>query len=93
MKIEVKVQPRAPRNELERDSAGTLKLRLTAAPVEGEANRAAIEFLAKHFGVSRSSVRLVQGGKSRHKVFEINGGDTGKLPAGLEAKPKPKPKP
>ncbi len=91
MKIEVKVQPRAPRNELGRDSAGTLKLRLTAPPVEGEANRAAIDFLAKHFGVSRSSVRLVRGEKSHHKVFEIKGGDIGKLPAGTDAKPKPKP--
>jgi uncharacterized protein (TIGR00251 family) len=46
---------------------------LNAPAVEGKANKAAIEFLAKHFGISRSRVMLVSGEKSRHKVFELEG--------------------
>ncbi len=41
------------------------------APKEGRANEAIVKLLARHFGVSRSEVRLVSGATSKRKVFEI----------------------
>ncbi len=69
----MKVVPRSSRNALERDAAGGYRLRLTAPPVEGEANRAAARMLAEHFGVAMSRVTLLTGQRSRRKVFAIEG--------------------
>ena len=52
---------------------GLIKIRIAAPPVENAANRALIEFLARHVGVAKRDVRLVSGGTSRRKVLEING--------------------
>ncbi|KZM75918.1 DUF167 domain-containing protein [Nocardia terpenica] len=51
---------------------GTLQLYVRAPAVEGKANRAAIELLAGHYGVPKSSVRLTAGATSRFKRFEID---------------------
>lgn len=51
-----------------------LKVRLTSPPVEGEANRLCVEFIAKTLKVSKSTVELVAGEKSRHKRLLIRGG-------------------
>ena len=66
--------PRASRDELAGfDAAGRLKVRLTAPPVEGAANRALVKLLAKRLGVSRSAVSVVRGETSRNKLVEIDG--------------------
>ncbi|WP_433661810.1 DUF167 domain-containing protein [Nocardia sp. CA-128927] len=51
---------------------GTLQLYVRAPAVEGKANKAAIELLAEHYGVSKSAVRLSVGATSRFKRFEID---------------------
>jgi uncharacterized protein YggU (UPF0235/DUF167 family) len=45
---------------------------LTAAPVDGAANQELIKFLAEHYGVARSSIRLVSGLTGRRKLVEIS---------------------
>ena len=71
IRLQVRVIPNAKKSEFGGYRESELILRLNAPAVEGKANRAAIEFLARHFGVSRSAVLLISGEKSRHKVFEI----------------------
>jgi uncharacterized protein (TIGR00251 family) len=44
---------------------------VTAAPVEGKANEALLQFLAKEFGVTPSSVEIVRGHRSREKLIRI----------------------
>lgn len=51
---------------------GTLRLYVRAPAVEGKANKAAVELLATHFDVPKSSVRLVSGATSRVKRFDID---------------------
>ncbi|MFJ1460029.1 DUF167 domain-containing protein [Nocardia wallacei] len=51
---------------------GTLQLYVRAPAVEGKANKAAVELLAAHYGVPKSSVRLTAGATSRFKRFEID---------------------
>ena len=73
MKLAVRVIPNARRTEFSGRRDGEVVLRLSAPAVEGKANRAAVEFIAKYFGIARSRVTLVNGEKTRHKVFELDG--------------------
>ena len=73
MKLAVRVIPNARRSEFSGRRDGEVVLRLSAPAVEGKANRAAVEFIAKYFGIARSRVTLVNGEKTRHKVFELEG--------------------
>ena len=50
---------------------GVLRVRVTAAPEGGEANRAVIALLAEVFGVAPSRVELVRGATSRDKLFRV----------------------
>jgi uncharacterized protein (TIGR00251 family) len=50
---------------------GALRVRVTAPPDAGQANRAVIGLLAGTFRVPRSSVELVRGASSRDKLFRI----------------------
>jgi uncharacterized protein len=69
----VKVQPRARKNALAGELDGTLKLALTAPPVEGKANQACIEFFAELLRVPRSFVTIASGQANRKKVIRVAG--------------------
>ncbi|MGA7731767.1 MAG: DUF167 domain-containing protein [Chloroflexia bacterium] len=71
--IRVYVAPRASANKVLGLHNGALKIALTAPPVEGAANKALVEFLAKVLGVPRSAVALLAGESSRHKVVSVAG--------------------
>ncbi len=71
--FQVLVQPRAARNELAGLQQGALKIRLTAPPVEGEANDACIRYVAGLLGVPRSSVDILRGRTSRKKTLRVRG--------------------
>ena len=73
MMIEVRVQPRARKNAITTQTGGGWKLHVTAPALEGKANEACIEFLARGLGIARSRVRLLRGEKSRNKVFDLEG--------------------
>jgi len=69
----VKVQPRAKKNGITGELGDALKLSLTTPPIEGRANEACIEFLAKLLKVPRSSVTIASGQTSRIKGIRIVG--------------------
>ena len=73
MILKIRVIPNARKTEFGGYREGELLLRLNAPPVDGKANKAAIDFVSRYFGVSRSAVLLVGGERSRHKIFEIVG--------------------
>jgi uncharacterized protein (TIGR00251 family) len=73
VKLKVRVIPNAKKTEFSGEREGEWILRLNAPPVDGKANKAALEFIAKCLNVSRSAVSLAAGEKSRHKIFEIVG--------------------
>lgn len=81
--MSVRVQPRASKNEIAGWQEGTLRVRLTAPPVEGAANQALVEFLAEALGVRRADIALVSGGKSRTKTIEVSGLSDAELAARL----------
>jgi len=71
MRIKVKVIPNAKLNKIDKVEDVYL-VRVTAPPVSGKANKAVIEFLAKHFDVPKSDVDIVKGMTSRVKIININ---------------------
>jgi uncharacterized protein (TIGR00251 family) len=71
----VRVQPRARGNEVVGREGEALKVRLTAPPVEGKANKALIDFLAERLGVSKSAVAIITGQGARNKLIEVAGLD------------------
>lgn len=72
VRIAVHVQPKASRTEIAGTHDGCLKIRLAAPPVDGAANTALIEFIAKRLGIAKSRVRIVSGAASRRKLVEID---------------------
>jgi uncharacterized protein YggU (UPF0235/DUF167 family) len=69
--------------ELLADGRAVLKIRVRAAPADGEANAALVAVIAKSAGIPRSTITLVRGASGRIKVFRL-AGDPGTLAAALE---------
>lgn len=74
-RINVKVKPRASREQVEGWKEGALVVRLTSPPVDGAANDSLVKLLAKRSGISRSRIRIVAGEKGRSKVLQFDGVD------------------
>lgn len=72
MRINVRVIPRSSKNVLEWNE-GSIRARLTAAPVDGAANAALIELLSKRLDLPRRNIEIVRGATGRQKIIEIAG--------------------
>jgi uncharacterized protein (TIGR00251 family) len=73
--IRVYVAPRSSANRVLGLHGEAVKISLTAPPVEGAANRALVDFLARLLGVPRSSVAIESGETSRNKIVSVDGID------------------
>ena len=73
VQLKIRVQPRAAKNQVVGWLEDALKVRLTAPPVDGEANAALQRFLADYFGIPRSEVELIAGATGRIKMIRLNG--------------------
>lgn len=71
--LSVRIQPRASKNGIARMEDGSLKIRLTAPPVDGAANDALVKYLAGLFSVPRSAVEILSGHTGRQKIVRISG--------------------
>ena len=71
--IKIKLIPRSSRNEIIGKENDVIKIKLTAPPVEGKANKALVSFLAKKLGVPKRDIEIVSGERSREKFLKING--------------------
>ena len=87
VELSVLVQPRASRTKIVGEHAGLLKIQLAAPPVDGEANAALVEFLARHFEVPRRQVSLAAGDASRRKRVVLLGLDVARAEAVISAAP------
>lgn len=73
VRFSVHVQPKSKKPGVGGVHGDALKVRVSASPVDGAANEAVIEMLARSFGVSNSSVTIVGGFGSRTKLVEVRG--------------------
>jgi uncharacterized protein len=71
--LELLVQPRASRTRVVGEHDGRLKIQLAAPPVDGEANAALVEFLARALSVRRTDVAVVRGETGRRKTVRVAG--------------------
>lgn len=69
--LDCHLQPKASKDAFAGLHGERLKIRLTAAPVEGKANAQLLAFLGKAFGVAKSQVSLISGETSRLKRVRI----------------------
>ena len=67
----VRLIPRASRNAVVGVREGVLHVRVTAAPVDGSANRALIELLSKHLHIGVTAVRIESGALSTRKRLSV----------------------
>jgi uncharacterized protein (TIGR00251 family) len=65
--------PKASKTEFCGEHGGRIKIKVQAPPVEGAANRNIQKFLAKKFQISKKSVELITGRRSRQKAFLLRG--------------------
>jgi uncharacterized protein (TIGR00251 family) len=73
MTIEVKVVPKSGRDEIRGFVNGTLKVSVSAPPIEGKANERLIELISSTIGVPRSDITIIKGRTSRIKTIGIEG--------------------
>ena len=71
MRISVRVIPRAKLNQVVVQLDGTVRVHTTTAPTDGKATADVIKMLAEHYGVPKTSIKLIRGATSRDKVFEL----------------------
>lgn len=69
--LKLKIQPKASKNEFAEQLGDALKVRLTAPPIDGKANKQLIAFLAKAFKVAKSRVKIISGETGRNKQLKI----------------------
>lgn len=75
--VQLRLQPRASKNEIVATDAGAtqLRVRVMARPVDDAANAALIKFLSEFTGIKRGAIRIVSGLRSRNKKVNLNGLD------------------
>lgn len=71
MRISIVAYPNSKNPRIKKDLLGTLHVYVSKPPLEGKANKAVIESLAKYFNVRKSEIILISGEKSKYKIFEI----------------------
>ncbi len=69
--IDIRVQPRASRDGFAEELGDRIKLRITAPPVDGKANRHLIALLAKTFKVTKADISIISGETGRNKRIKI----------------------
>lgn len=88
MRLQVSVSPKSRAEEIRASRAeGSVRIRVTAAPEDGRANRAVLDLLRAKLGVARSALRIAGGETSRKKWIEIDGMEEDEVWRRLEAPP------
>jgi len=79
------VQPKSSRNTFAGRHGDTVKLAITAPPVDGKANKAVIKFLASFFKLKKKDVTIKHGLQSRTKSILLAGLDVQTVQTRMEA--------
>lgn len=84
VEVQVRVVPRSSRDRVAGVLGDRLKLQVTSPPVEGEANRAVVELLARSAGLPTRAATLTAGASSRSKTVRLASEDPAATAAKLE---------
>ncbi|QBG49220.1 YggU family protein [Verrucomicrobia bacterium S94] len=70
--LNVRVVPRASRDEIAGRMGDALKVRIQAPPVDGKANAYLIKFLSKHWKIPKNSIEILSGETGRNKRLRLS---------------------
>ena len=76
--LNLRISPNASKNEIIK-SDDILKVKITAQPIDGKANKALIEYLSKLLKVPKSCFEILKGQTSKDKLILIKVNDIKKL--------------
>lgn len=83
------LQPKAAKDEIVGLHGDSLKIRITAPPIDGRANTHLIKFLAKTFGVTKRDITILSGELGRQKRIKVE--QPTKIPDILQIDPESRP--
>ncbi len=66
--INIKISPNSKKNEIINEG-DIIKIKVTAQPIDGKANKALIEFLSKNFKIPKTSIKILKGETSKEKTI------------------------
>lgn len=66
--VNLRISPNAKKNEIIKDG-DIIKVKITALPVDGKANKALVEFFAKNFKIPKTSIEILKGETSKEKTI------------------------
>ncbi len=66
--VHLKISPNSSKNVILKDETG-IKVKLTAQPIEGKANKALVEFLSKQLKIPKTSIEILRGETSKDKTL------------------------
>ena len=78
--VTIKIVPNSSKNEIIKTD-DTIKIKITAQPVDGKANKALIEFLSKQFKIPKTSIEILRGETSKEKTILFKTQDISKIDA------------
>ena len=76
--VNLRISPNAKKNEIIKED-GAVKIKITAQPVDGKANKALVEFLSKEFKIPKTSIQIIKGETSKDKTVLFSTTDTEKI--------------
>lgn len=76
--VTFKIVPNSSKNEIIKTD-DTIKIKITAQPVDGKANKALIEFLSKQFKIPKTSIEILRGETSKEKTILFKTQDISKI--------------
>lgn len=82
--IKVKLLPKSSMNKIVGCEGDYYKVKVTAPPIEGKANKALIQLLAKKLHVPKGHIEIISGKRSRLKSIRIEGLSQEELTRALE---------
>ena len=66
--VNLKIIPNSSKNDIILEDE-FVKVKITAQPIEGKANKGLIEFLAKKFKIPKTSIEIVKGETTKEKTL------------------------
>lgn len=72
MKLNIVATPNSKNSEVIKIDESNYKVKVNAPASEGKANKRLIELLSDYFNVSKSSIKILKGSKSRNKIVNID---------------------
>lgn len=74
----IKISPNAKKNEIIKTES-EVKIKITAQPIDGKANKALVEFLSKEFKIPKTSIQILKGETSKEKTLLFKTSEVEKL--------------